>query len=153
MPHSGSYGLFLTLHVLAAVLLVGPLCVTTAAAPRLVLGGPAALPRLRAAVRSTRYYPPATVLVTGFGLVILRAGSFGSTRGLGDPWLTASLTLWIAAVVITMAVVSRNLRRAVYEIERGGDGRRQLPMITIGAAAAVTCWILVVVLMVVKPGS
>ncbi|CAI7979357.1 MULTISPECIES: hypothetical protein [unclassified Parafrankia] len=153
MPHSGSFGLFLTLHVLSAVLLVGPLCVTTAAAPGLVRTGPAGLPRMRAAVRTTRYYPPATVLIVLFGLVIVRQGSFGSVRGFGDPWLAASIVLWLAAVSITMTVVARNLQKAVHEIERGGDARRQLPMITIGAAAAVTCWVVVIALMVVKPGS
>lgn len=153
MPHSGSYGLFLTLHVLGAVLLVGPLCVTTACAPRLVSAGPAALPRLRAAARSTRYLPPATVLVVLCGLVILKHGSFGSVRGLDDGWLFASTLLWITAVVVTMGVVSRNLRLAVHAIERGGDGRGQLAAITIGASVAVTCWIVVITLMVVKPGS
>ncbi|OAA24239.1 putative integral membrane protein (DUF2269) [Frankia sp. EI5c] len=153
MPHSGSYGLVLTLHVLSAVLLVGPLCVTTAAAPRLVLAGPAGLPRLRAAARSTRYYPPATVLVALFGLVILREGSFGSVRRISDPWLTASITLWLVAVAVSLAVVSPRLRRAIEEIEGGGDAHRHLPLITIGAATAVTCWVLVIVLMVVKPGS
>lgn len=153
MPHSGSYGLFLTLHVLCAVLLVGPLCMTTMAAPRLVQAGPAGLPRLRAAARATWYQPPATVLVALFGLVIVDEGSFGSVRSLGDGWLVASIALWLAAMAITMGVVSRGLRSAVHEIERGGDARRQLPVITIAAAAAVTCWVLVIILMVVKPGS
>ncbi|KPM57817.1 hypothetical protein CcI49_23720 [Frankia sp. CcI49] len=152
MPHSGSYGLFLTLHVLSAFLLVGPLCMTTATAPWLVHAGPAGLSRLRAAARTTWYLPPATILVALFGLVIIHRGPFGSLRRISDPWLLTSGLLWITAVVISMAVISRGLRRAVHDIERGGDARRQLPAITIGAAATVTCWVVIICLMVMKPG-
>ena len=152
MPHSGAFGLFLTLHILSAIFIIGPLGAVTAAAPRLVLLGQPALPKLRVALRITRRYPLATAVVAAFGAVIIREGSFGSVREITDFWLLWSIILWLAAILITLTLVASGLARAISAIEAGGDARRQLPMVTLGSAAAVFCWVAVISLMVVKPG-
>lgn len=153
MPHAGSFGLFLTLHILAAVFIVGPLGSATVAAPSLVRAGQPALPRLRTTLRATRRYPPATLLIALFGLVILREGSFGSVREITDGWILSSILLWLAAVTVTLGVIAPTLARAIAAIEAGQDTARLVPVVAVGSLVAVACWVGVIGLMVIKPGT
>jgi hypothetical protein len=153
MPHTGSFGLVLSLHVLSAVFVVGPLGLATVTAPWLLRAGRDALPALRGAVRATRGYSLASVVVAGLGFVILHEGSFGSVRKISDGWILWSIVLWACAVVLGLTVVARGLAAAVEEIEAGRDGRRHLPAVAVGGLATTLCWVTIVVLMVVKPGA
>jgi hypothetical protein len=153
MPHSGSFGFILTLHVLGAVFIVGPLVLVTVAAPLLLRSGRAALPVLHLSLRAVRWLAVASLLIAATGLAILRQGTFGSVRTLRDTWLAGSLLLWVVAVTVTLGVVAPGLARAVRALEGGRETVRWNLMITGGAMLTTVCWALIIALMVVKPGS
>ncbi|EIV95597.1 membrane protein [Frankia sp. QA3] len=153
MPHPGSFGLLLTLHILLAVFVVGPLTLVCAAVPRLLRVGPGALPMLRLAARLVRGFGLASLLIVVTGAGMVHQGSFGSVRSFSDSWLLGSLVLWVVACGICLAVIAPGLSHAVAEIDAGGDARRRLGSITGGAVLSSACWVMVVALMVVKPGA
>ncbi|MBX6391437.1 MAG: hypothetical protein IRZ08_21020 [Frankia sp.] len=154
MPHKGAFGLVLTLHVLGAVLLVGPLAASGLLLPLLVRTGQPALPLLRPVPRLLRLAAAGTLGVAALGAVLVNRGPFGSVRGFGDGWLAGSLVLWAVAVVLTVTAMAGGVAGAVADIERTGAlARGRLARLAAAGLVATACWCLVVVLMVVKPGS
>jgi hypothetical protein len=153
VPFRGSFGVAITLHVLTAIFIIGPLAASTATAPRLVRLGPDGLVGLRGAVRAVRYLSLGSIVTAGLGFSLVHKGSFGSVRSLSDTWLTWSLVLWVVAVLVNLAVVAPALERAARDIARHGDGRRHLPTVALGGGLTTLCWIVIVILMMEKPGT
>ncbi|SNQ46632.1 putative integral membrane protein [Frankia canadensis] len=153
MPHPGAFGLLLTLHIVLAILVVGPLTLTCAAVPSLLRAGAGSLPALRVATRLVRGFAAASLLITLTGVAMVHEGSFGSVRSLGDTWLAASLVLWAVGCAACLGVVAPGLSRAATDIGAGGDGRGRLVPIAGGALVSTGCWLVIVALMVVKPGG
>jgi hypothetical protein len=170
MPYRGSFGVIMALHVLTAVFVVGPLGVATLAAPRLLRaarraaaggaggaagggGGALSMAGLRMAVWSIRGFTLASVLVVAFGFALVNQGAFGSVRGVGDPWILASIIVWVLAAVVNAVVLDAGLRRALGVLEGGGDAARLVPVVEAAAVLSAACWATIVVLMVVKPGA
>jgi hypothetical protein len=167
MPYRGSFGVAMALHVLTAVFVIGPLGVATLTAPMLLrakctgigadagAGGVAgsALPAVRVAVRSIRWLTLASVVVAGFGFAILKQGSFGSVREVTDPWVFWSVALWAVALVINLVPLDRTLSRAADTLDAGGDARGLAPVVAAAGVASSMCWVLIVILMVIKPGA
>lgn len=164
MPYRGSFGVAMALHVLTAVFVIGPLGLTTLIAPALLRGkrtgdgggtvaGGGTLPGVRTAVRFIRGLSLASVLVVGLGFVILREGTFGSVRGVTDPWILWSIVLWAVAIIINLVPLDRALSRAVDTVEAGGDVRGLVPVVAVAGVGSSLCWVLIVIMMVVKPGA
>ncbi|CAO5246416.1 hypothetical protein [Frankia sp. AgKG'84/4] len=153
MPHPGAFGLLLTLHVVLAVFIIGPLTLVGAAVPLLLRGGAGALPVMRLAARLVRVFAVATLLVALTGVGLVHQGSFGSVRSFGDDWLAASMVLWVVGAGSFLGLVAPGLSHAIAEIDAGGDPRRRITTITAGAALGSACWLIVVALMVIKPGG
>ncbi len=86
---SDVYNLFLVLHLLAVVAAFGPLFVL----PRLRAADPAAAARIHLVV-----VLPATVLVWVFGMGL--TGLSDDVFELTDPWIAASLGIWVVLVVV-----------------------------------------------------
>jgi hypothetical protein len=153
VPFRGSFGVVITLHVLTAIFIIGPLAATTVTAPRLVRAGRDGLAGLRGAIRAVRYLSLGSIATAGLGFSLVHQGSFGSVRSLSDTWLTWSLILWVVAVAVNLAVVAPALGRAAHAIERRGDGRRHLPAVALGGGLTTLCWVVIVILMMEKPGT
>lgn len=146
----------LSVHVLAAILTVGPVAIAASMFPRtsrLALASPGD-PRRGAAVRIlhriTRVYAVIGVLVPVFGLAT--AASLGV---LGDAWLIASMVLTAAAAAMLVALVLPGQRRVLRQLD-GGPGSERSPAVRmLGMQAGVfnLLWAIVVVLMVYRPGS
>jgi hypothetical protein len=161
MPYRGSFGLVLTLHVLSAVFVVGPLGVATVVAPwllrrprladnaerRVVAAG------LTGTTWSVRLLSAASVVVAALGFVILHKGSFGSVRTLSDPWILYSVVLWAVAIIINLGPLDRLLARARSAVDAGRDPRALVMPLAVAGVVSSACWICVVALMVVKPGA
>jgi hypothetical protein len=149
----------LSVHVLAAILVVGPIAVAASLFPRYArqsaldgedpggrADGVAALLH-----RICRGYAVAGVAVPAFGLAT------GAQLGvLTDPWLIASLALTvIAAATLALAILPGQQRLlALTRDEATGDG----PHSTATRLTALTgifniLWAIVVVLMILRPGS
>ncbi|WJV50353.1 hypothetical protein [Streptomyces flavofungini] len=101
--------LFLILHVLAAILAVGPVAVAASMFPKVLrdaLAGPgdaAPVTTLRTLHRICRVYAGAAIAVVVFGF--LTASSMGV---LGSVWLITSIALtFVAAVILILLVLPR----------------------------------------------
>ena len=151
MRYSGSYALLLALHLLTAVLVVGPLALTAATAPRLVRAGD--VTGLRAAARTTRLYAVSTVVVVGLGSALLGLGAVGAQWSPSQAWVSASYALWLVAVVLDVALVLPGLRQAADVAEQGGDTAGYAGKVAAGGGLALLCWVAIIVLMVTKPGA
>ncbi|MEU6133084.1 hypothetical protein ABZ805_28225 [Saccharopolyspora sp. NPDC047091] len=142
----------LSVHVLAAVLAIGPVAVAGSAFPRYLRAAtdPAATGVLRALHRLCRVYALVGIVVPVFGLATaLQLGV------LGDAWLITSIVLTAAAAALLVAVILPAQSRA---LELAGDagavGASRLPA-RLGMSTGMfnLLWAVVVVLMIIRPGS
>jgi uncharacterized membrane protein len=145
----------LSIHVLAAIVFIGPVTVAASMFPpraraTLDAGGPD--PVLETLHRITRVYAVAGVAVPVFGIAT------GSAMGvLGETWLVVSMVLTaVAAVILAGAVLPGQaavLTAATGDAQTRASVRpvaRRLSMVT--GVFALT-WAVVVVLMIARPGS
>jgi len=131
--------LLLSLHVLAAIVAIGPVTVAASMYPAAVRRGD--VPAMRTLHRICRVYALLGVAVPVFGLAT--ASSLGV---LGDAWLLTSIALTILAAAVLGLLVLPGQARA---LSQPADPRR------LGMLAGVfnLLWAVVVVLMIVRPGS
>lgn len=148
--------LLLSIHVLAAIVAIGPVTVAASmfpAATRRALAEPAD-PRgvavLRNLHRICRVYAALGLLVPVFGLATAR-----SLDVLGDAWLIASIILTaIAAAVLVFLVLPG--QAAVLTDDRlaaGDPASRAATRLGMVTGIFNLLWAVVVVLMIVRPGS
>lgn len=130
----------LSVHVIAAILAVGPIAVAASMFPRYV----AALPEDDAAAqllhRICRVYAAVALAVPVLGFAT--AVSMGV---LGDVWVLVSIALTAAAAVVLIAFVLPGQRAALE-----GATATRLAMAT---GMFNLLWVVVTVLMIVRPGS
>ncbi|MCA1189564.1 MULTISPECIES: DUF2269 family protein [unclassified Saccharopolyspora] len=145
--------LLLSVHVLAAVLAIGPVAVAGSAFPRYLRAAatdPNAPAVLRALHRLCRVYALLGIVVPVFGLAT--ASQLGV---LGDAWLITSIVLTAGAAALLAAAILPAQRRA---LELAGDAEAvdaaRLPA-RLGMSTGVfnLLWAVVVVLMIIRPGS
>ncbi|MDT0342686.1 hypothetical protein [Streptomyces litchfieldiae] len=143
--------LLLSLHVLAAILAVGPIAVAASLFPRFARGtdersrGVAALLH-----RICRGYAVFGIAVPAFGLAT------GASLGvLTDAWLLASIVLTaIAAVVLALAILPGQQALLADPLNEtpAAPARRGMPLPAVTGVFNLL-WAIVVVLMIVRPGS
>ncbi|MEV4316661.1 hypothetical protein [Actinocrispum sp. NPDC049592] len=129
----------LAVHVLAAIVAIGPVAVAASMFPAVLRRGDVAV--LRSLNRICRVYAAVGVAVPFFGLAT--AGSLGV---LGDTWLIISIALTAVAAVVLVLLVLPQQHRIL------ADG------VAVGRLAMYTglfnlLWAAVTVLMIVRPGS
>lgn len=148
----------LSLHVLAAIVAVGSITVAASMFPRYVLQASGAEdPDGRAAAiagllhRICRGYAVAGLAVPAFGFAT------GALLGvLTDAWLIASLALTvIAAAILAMAILpgQQRLLASARDVAVGGDPRPVATRLTMLTGIFNLLWAVVVILMIVRPGS
>jgi hypothetical protein len=154
--------ILLSLHVLAAILAVGPVAVAasmfppalrrTQAAPE----DPAALASLRTLHRICRVYAGVGIAVPVFGFAT--ASSLGV---LGDAWLITSILLTAAAAAVLAFVVLPRQKRALAFATGPADSTTATLAVRGRAGARLAMhtgvfnllWAAVTILMIVRPGS
>ncbi|MDI2130752.1 hypothetical protein [Yinghuangia seranimata] len=149
----------LTLHVLAAVLAVGPVAVAASMFPAAVRravadgGGPGSVASVRTLHRVCRVYA-----VLGIGVPVFGFATASSMGVLGSAWLVASIAITtVAAGVLAVFVLPRQdaLLSDVAALPGGAaapDPRRLVRLAMLTGAFNVL-WATVTVLMIVRPGS
>ncbi|MBO4256851.1 DUF2269 family protein [Streptomyces griseorubiginosus] len=144
--------LLLTLHVLAAIVAVGPVTVAASMFPpaaRRAGEGESAVGTLRLLHRICRLYSAAGVAVPAFGFAT--AAAMGV---LGSGWLIASITLTAVAAGLLIAFVLPRQDEILGQLDGGGaverSGTVRLAMFT---GLFNLLWATVTVLMIVRPGS
>ncbi|WP_406636623.1 hypothetical protein [Amycolatopsis sp. WGS_07] len=133
----------LSIHVLAAILAIGPVAVAASMFPSAARAEKVAA--LRILHRTTRVYAAIGVLVPVFGLAT------GASIGvLGDPWLIVSLILTVVAAAILITLILPGQKRIVDA--RGAD-RQLAARLAMQTGIFNLLWAAVVVLMIYRPGS
>lgn len=149
MRYSGSYALLLSLHLVAVLVLVGPLGWVTATAGRLAREGDAA--GLARALRLTRVFSLASLAVVVLGTLLLDRDPTRIPPGAG--WVNWSYALWLVAVVTNLTAVSAALKGALAEVAGGRPAGRFAARLGAFGGVSALCWVAIVVLMVYKPGQ
>ncbi|MEU1542498.1 hypothetical protein ABZ461_31200 [Actinacidiphila glaucinigra] len=150
--------LFLSLHVLAAVIAVGPVTVAASMFPatlrRLLAGTDASDARttLRTLHRICRVYAGIGIAVPLFGFAT--ASSLGV---LGDAWLITSILLTAAAAGVLALLILPAQDRAVAEAAGPSPSLAPTPLMPDRLAMLTgvfnLLWATVTVLMIIRPGS
>ena len=135
----------LSVHVLAAIVFIGPVTVATSLFPRYAREGNVAV--VHALHRISRVYAVLGVSVPAFGLAL--ASSMGV---LGDAWLVASILLTAGAAALLALVVLPGQVRAVAALDAEGSVT-VAPRLAMASGVFALTWAVVVVLMIVRPGS
>ncbi|MEU7113081.1 DUF2269 family protein [Streptomyces sp. NPDC046182] len=141
--------LLLSIHVLAAILVVGPITVAASLFPRYARQTSSVAALLH---RICRGYAVAGIAVPVFGLAT--AIQLGV---LTDVWLLTSLVLTaIAAAVLVLAILPgqrRMLDGAIAAASADGAARATAARLAMLTGIFNVLWAVVVVLMIVRPGS
>jgi hypothetical protein len=144
--------LLLSLHVLAAILMVGPIAVAASLFPRYARENGAVAALLH---RICRGYAAVGVTVPVFGIAT------GAQLGvLTDAWLIVSLVLTaLAAAVLALMILPGQQRMLALPRDAAGPAGAKDPRPPLAARLAGLTgvfnllWAIVVVLMIVRPGS
>ncbi|MFG2820281.1 DUF2269 family protein [Kitasatospora sp. NPDC048365] len=155
--------LLLSLHVLAAVLFIGPVAVAVSMYPRRAKAALVEGPEQATAAASVRLLHRITQVyaLLGIAVPILGVVTAQVMDVLGDPWLTVSIVLTALAAGLllffvlpgqqaTVDALDAEPAAAAAERERAERGLRLLPMT---AGVFNLLWAVVTVLMVIRPGS
>ncbi len=141
--------LLLSIHVIAAILAIGPVAVAASRFPastrRLLADGTERdVSELRTLHRICRVYAVVGIVVPAFGLATAQ-----SLDVLGDPWLIVSITLTaIAAAVLVLLVLPGQERVLTTTPDEKTPAR-----LAMHAGLFNLLWAIVTVLMITRPGS
>jgi uncharacterized membrane protein len=138
-----------SLHVIAAVFLLGPLVFAASSSPRALRAGAEGLGTLRFLAKTTRLYGYASLLVVILGMANVRRSNgieFSQT------WVWLSLILTVGAIALFVLLVAPAQAAAVADIEAEESPARRLPLIAAGSGIASLALLVVVFLMIYKPG-
>jgi predicted lipid-binding transport protein (Tim44 family) len=101
--------LWVWLHVAFVIFTIGPVTIATMSTPRYIRAGNIGV--LRYLSRMTRIFGAASLGVLLFGII---AGQ--SLHDMAKTWITASLTLFVVALVL-LVLIMRDQRRAIAALE------------------------------------
>jgi uncharacterized membrane protein len=143
--------LLTTLHVVAAVFVIGPMAILPMTALRAVRAGNGPVVALLST--STRVFTLASLLVAVLGFAVL--GSIAKTDkvSVATGWVLTSIVLYLAALALSLLVVVPSLRRAASELAESRTEGAQAVYGRIAASSGVVSLLLVAVtvLMVWRP--
>ncbi|MCM6775405.1 hypothetical protein NDR87_15990 [Nocardia sp. CDC159] len=140
----------LSVHILAGIVFIGGSAVATSLFSRYapVVGDADAPPRSRAVAvalhRITGTYALLGLIVPVVGIVLA-----GVQQRLGEVWITVAMALTFIAAALLASMIHPMQRQALAQPD---DGRR-LRTLSMLAGAYNLLWAVVVVLMIVRPGS
>jgi len=140
---SGGDKFLLWLHIAAVMFLLGPLTIATTTTPRYIRTGDIAV--LRHLHRTTRIFGIGSLLVFLFGAALGR-------DHLDRPWITASMTLFVVAIIL-LVIVERDQRKSISKLDANESTEVHLGRIVALSSTVGVIWLVVLALMVWRPGS
>ncbi|GAA1374455.1 hypothetical protein [Streptomyces beijiangensis] len=150
----------LSLHVLAAVLAIGPITVAASMFPRTLRRAHStsddheAVTTLRVLHRICRVYA-----VIGSAVPVLGFATARSLGVLGSPWLITSILLTAAAAALLALLILPGQERALAAVQPvgsgsgSGSGPRTAARLAMHTGVFNLLWATVTVLMIIRPGS
>ena len=139
----------LTLHVAAAIFLVGPVIGGGMTGLRAVRTGDAAAARLTA--RMTMVYSWASLLVALLGAAMVQGREHAWHFSYADNWIRVSLLLYVVALVVSIGVVVPAFGAAAKHIDAGEQLGRVRVRAVVGAVTVNLLYLAIIVLMVYRP--
>jgi uncharacterized membrane protein len=148
--------LLVTLHVVGAVFIVGPMAILPMTAMRAIRAGQGA--QVAVLAKSTFAFSLLSLLVAilGFGVIGVLSSDDATHATISTPWVLVSIILYAVALALTLIAVVPSLRSAAEHLQdpaaqdlKSADYRR----IAIGSGVATLMLVVVVVLMAWKPGG
>lgn len=121
------------LHVLTAVLLVGPLMVAPFAGRRAIQRRSA--DGVRTAASQMNIYGIGSVVTAGLGVALTLSSD---DHKLGEPWIVISMTLYVVAIGLVFFYAVPALRKAARMVEQGVMARPETPTETEPDSATLT---------------
>jgi uncharacterized membrane protein len=154
--------LLLSIHVLAAILLIGPVTIAASVFPRFarqaLADGPeqqSAKGSVRLLHRICRVYSVVGISVPAFGI-----GTAQVMGVMGSAWLIASMALTAVAAVLLGIAVLGTQDDVVTQLDKPEQASTaaesliaRLPRLSMITGLFALAWLIVVVLMIVRPGS
>ncbi|MFF4731972.1 DUF2269 family protein [Streptomyces mirabilis] len=154
--------LLLSIHVLAAILLIGPVTIAASLFPRFARQALAAGPEQQSAEGSVRLlhricrvYAVAGISVPAFGI-----GTAEVMGVMGSAWLIVSMALTAVAAVLLGIAVLGTQDDVVTQLDKPQQDSTatesliaRLPRLSMITGLFALAWLIVVVLMIVRPGS
>jgi len=138
------------LHIAASIFLLGPLQFAISASPPLIRERREGLRALRLAQRTTRLYGAGSVTVFLLGLALI---GLDDEHTFNEFWLSASMTLFVVALVLVFTIIERDQRTAITRIDGGQEAPVQAGRILATSAAVGVMWLVILALMLYRPGS
>ena len=137
----------LSVHVLAAIIAIGPVAVAASMFPAAARrgGNREVLVSLH---RICRVYAVVGVVVPVFGFA-----TAGSLKVMGDPWLIASIALTAAAAGVLVLLVLPRQRRILAGATATATATTAAAKLAMFTGLFNLLWAVVTVLMIVRPGS
>ena len=141
----------LTLHILSAIVLIGWLALHSLVVPGLIRRGPENANFVRASCNVAMKAGPATVVVFLLGLwLVFRDGE--DAIDISDPWVSASMLIFIVTAVLGGAVAGKTEERAATKLEAGETALDEARTLTLVGIVNAVLLVVIVWLMVDKPG-
>ncbi|HAM25804.1 MAG TPA: conjugal transfer protein TrbL [Microbacteriaceae bacterium] len=149
------------LHVVGAVFIVGPMAILPMSAMRAIRARNASQVGLLA--KSTYIFSLLSLVVAVLGFALMGLSDPKEKLSMTTPWILFSLIFYAIAIVLSLAVVVPNLRRAASELESSASqapaaagvaaaaAAPRYPAIAAGSGIVSLLLLAVVVLMVWKP--
>jgi len=131
-------------HLAAVMFLLGPLTIAMMSTARYIRAEDVAV--LRYLHRMTRMFGFASILVLAFGVGV-------GHDDLSKPWLTVSMTLFIVGLILALVIVAPDQHRAITKLEARESAEVHRGRIVAVSGAATLLWIVVLILMVWRPGT
>ena len=138
----------LTLHVVLAVFVIGPIVAAVNQAARALRAGDAGA--LGVIARTTTVYGWGALLVGVVGAGLVRP-AYGNEWS--DGWLIASVLLWLVGSALVIGLLGPLFRRAVTAAGAGGATAALAPRAAALSGVASLCYLVTAVLMVWQPGG
>jgi hypothetical protein len=140
----------LSVHVVLAIVLIGPMTVAVSLFPRYARAASGDVDS-SASVAAVLHRISRAYAVLGLSVPVAGLALASRMGVLGDTWVVASLAITVAAAALLAAVVLPDQRRAM-AAPRPPGARRTEPRVWAPGVFALL-WVIVVVLMVARPGS
>jgi hypothetical protein len=147
------FEVMLSLHLLTAIVAIGPLAHTLAVAVRGVYVGDAAA--IASSARLTTAYTYASVLVVIFGLAVMASPSPVTGVQVADfneTWIWSSALVWLVGALTALHVTAPALHRASTCIHNGTPIGGLKAKILASAGLITLAFTAVIVVMVYQPG-
>ncbi|HVF19801.1 MAG TPA: DUF2269 family protein [Mycobacteriales bacterium] len=136
----------LWLHIVVAMVTMGPLIMFDVAAPIAIKSGNAGAARFVAGLG--KKLGPGTMLIALLGLALVGEGGYE----LKDRWVIAALVIYVLMVAIGIAILGKNVDAAADKLEAGEDVSAELAKLKTFGPVNIVLFLAILWLMVAKPG-